>query len=378
MSLKLKEKQELFKLLQQAFFVDPKKNGTYKASSEGDTIKIEWDICAEYNWDKASGKLKKQLADAIPAKGEKSHFGTEYIDIIEENGKFIVKSENSKLKIEKCFDVFNDADSQILSILAARCLDFNEIKNQIASIRGISADAVELKYIPKDILALRIFINSQNVYLGDIDTGRLKDLTYAFSVYSDNQVQENPRRDFSGIEKWDTSNVTNMLGVFAGCVNFNHDISMWNTSKVTKMDVMFASCKHFNQDISKWDMSNVESMKGMFYKCDDFNCDISGWDTAKVKDFSYMFFKCKSFSKDIHEWNMDKGAHDECMFLECPIDEEFKPTSPASDFKREYYEKYVGPNAKSYQRQEVWKKIGLALAFGALIVVFSIFGQQGQ
>ena len=40
------------------------------------------------------------------------------------------------------------------------------------------------------------------------------------------------RKNFSGIRKWDTSNVTNMRGLFYNLKNFNEDISAWNTSKV--------------------------------------------------------------------------------------------------------------------------------------------------
>ena len=141
------------------------------------------------------------------------------------------------------------------------------------------------------------------------------------------------------------------------------------------MEVMFASCRKFNQDLSWMDVSNVESMKGMFYRCDIFDQDLSSWDTSKCKDMSYMFFKCKKFAHDISMWKTEALKNDENMFLECNLEESKKPRQPSTDFKRQYYEKYVGPNSKKYARASNWKKLGIAAAFIIIVVVFSIMNQ---
>ena len=64
------------------------------------------------------------------------------------------------------------------------------------------------------------------------------------------------RTDFSGIDIWNTSKVTNMSELFAGLFEFNEDISGWNTSSVTDMSSMFDKARDFNQPIGKWDTSN--------------------------------------------------------------------------------------------------------------------------
>ena len=63
----------------------------------------------------------------------------------------------------------------------------------------------------------------------------------------------------------DTSKITDMQYLFS-LSDFNGDISEWNVSNVTNMKHMFNGSKFTgeNGDISDWDVSKVESMSGMF------------------------------------------------------------------------------------------------------------------
>ena len=58
------------------------------------------------------------------------------------------------------------------------------------------------------------------------------------------------RKNSSGIESWDTSNVIAMEGMFARCTRFNIPIGCWNVSKVKDMSFMFYKCAAFNQLLS--------------------------------------------------------------------------------------------------------------------------------
>ena len=51
------------------------------------------------------------------------------------------------------------------------------------------------------------------------------------------------------ISKWDTSNVTNMSGMFNACESLSSlpDISKWNTSNVTNMSGMFDECSSLHE-----------------------------------------------------------------------------------------------------------------------------------
>ena len=66
-----------------------------------------------------------------------------------------------------------------------------------------------------------------------------------------------------------------------------------------------------NADISFWDTSNVTNMKGLFYEL-SFNQNISNWDTSKVTDMSGMFAKNDSFNQ-----NIEIGMFP--MLLICPV-----------------------------------------------------------
>lgn len=377
---KNKEKIELFKIIQETFFVKPQVEGNFVVEAcEDKSLECKWTITGAFDFKAMSAGLVKKLKAVIPEDSfNKAIFGVESVKLAKnEEGVYIVKSEDTAFNMESKFASFFDkAEKEVLSVLAARCVDYKLIKKEIVKLDNLeNIEQVKMRFIPKDTLALRVFINSTNLYLGDIDVSGITDLTYAFSIYSNARVQENPRKDFSGIEKWDTSNVTKMLGVFAGCVNFNHDISSWNTSKVTNTEVMFASCQKFNQDLSWMDVSNVESMKGMFYRCDIFDQDLSSWNPVKCKNMSFMFFKCKKYTHDISMWNTEALKNDENMFLECPLEEAKKPRQPSTDFKRQYYEKYVGPDSKKYARASNWKKLGIAAAFVIVVIVFSLMNQ---
>ena len=103
--------------------------------------------------------------------------------------------------------------------------------------------------------------------------------------------------------------------------NFN-DI---DTSEITNMSGLFESMDKFNGDISNWDVSNVTNMHSMFYGCKSFNCDISNWDVFNVTNMSYMFCVCKSFNQDISNWKVSNVTDMSFIFNDCPIEEKHKP-----------------------------------------------------
>ena len=58
------------------------------------------------------------------------------------------------------------------------------------------------KYTPKTFQELKWLVDDESVYLGDIDTSAITDMSYLF--------ERSARADFSGIESWDVSNVVDM------------------------------------------------------------------------------------------------------------------------------------------------------------------------
>ena len=98
-----------------------------------------------------------------------------------------------------------------------------------------------MKYKPQTKEELQKLVEDNNIYLGDIDTSLINDMSVLF--------KEATRKKFDGIEKWDTSNVIDMHDMFFNCRTFNSDISKWNVSNVENMACMFFGAEEFNQYI---------------------------------------------------------------------------------------------------------------------------------
>ena len=116
---------------------------------------------------------------------------------------------------------------------------------------------------PKTKGELKALVENPKVNLGEIDTSLITDMSELF-IDSD-------RKDFSGIETWDVSNVLDMREMFKNVETFNQDISSWNVSNVADMSFMFYRAYNFNQPLDSWDVSNVKNMGSMFHGTRNFN-----------------------------------------------------------------------------------------------------------
>ena len=95
---------------------------------------------------------------------------------------------------------------------------------------------------PQNRYELKELAKNKSIYLGNINTSAITDMSNLFLRAK--------RKDFSGIESWDTSNVITMEGMFAGCGRFNIPIGCWDVSKVKDMSFMFYGCTTFNQSLN--------------------------------------------------------------------------------------------------------------------------------
>ena len=116
------------------------------------------------------------------------------------------------------------------------------------------------------------------------------------------------------ISEWDVSHVTDMSGMFYGASSFNQDVSKWDVSKITDMCSMFCGSSSFNQYIGEWDVSNVTDMSGMFYSASSFNQDVSNWDVSRVTTMSSMFCAAHSFNQDVSKWDVSNVKNMRFMF----------------------------------------------------------------
>ena len=100
----------------------------------------------------------------------------------------------------------------------------------------------------------------------------------------------------NGIENLNTSNVTNMYGMFASCPALTSlDLTHFDTSKVTNMNLMFGGCLALtNLDLSHFDTSEVTDMGYMFAVCSSLKTILigTGWNTDNVTISDEMFYGC--------------------------------------------------------------------------------------
>ena len=112
-------------------------------------------------------------------------------------------------------------------------------------------------YVPNDRIKLEILLKDESISLENIDIRKIDNLSRLFYLY--------PRKDYSGIEKWDVSPVKDMSEMFKNTGMFYGGISNWDVSNVENMMFMFA----YTDDISKkqvnnWKVSDDVKYYGMF------------------------------------------------------------------------------------------------------------------
>ena len=150
---------------------------------------------------------------------------------------------------------------------------------------------------------------SQLTYVNIKDTSNITEMVGTF-IFCENFNQP--------IEHWNTSKVTTMCAMFCGAKSFNQPIGNWDTSKVTNMAHMFAEAESFNQPIDNWNTSNVTNMWSMFLDAKSFNQPLRNWNTSKVSNMAAMFGNAESFNQPIGNWDTSKVENMEDMFYGCP------------------------------------------------------------
>ncbi len=123
------------------------------------------------------------------------------------------------------------------------------------------------------------------------------------------------------ISNFKTDNVTNMWSMFSGCSSLtNLDVSSFKTDNVTSMGNMFSGCSNLtNLDVSSFKTDNVTYMGNMFSGCSSLtNLDVSNFKTDNVTNMEYMFSGCSSLTNlDISNFKTDNVTNMSYMFSGC-------------------------------------------------------------
>lgn len=118
----------------------------------------------------------------------------------------------------------------------------------------------------------------------------------------------------------DTSDVTNMAGMFEWTAITTLDLGSFNTSKVTDMRQMFMFTHLKTIDnLTSLDTSNVENMNQMFARSDFETLDVTQFNTSKVKDMKWMFLLNPNLERlDLSSFDTSSIENMNIMFSESP------------------------------------------------------------
>ena len=226
---------------------------------------------------------------------------------------------------EDAWDISEEQDRSVLAWVTGRAPEYDLY---IAGEGGVLA--------PKDCPGLFCgYVNAKSITFGTaFDTSEVTDMTGMFAG-----CEKLAELD---IPDWDTHNVSTFACMFSGTGLNELNISQWDTSNVFNMMSMFADCTNLKKlEISEWDTSNVVSMITMFYGCSNLNTlDVSRWNTGKVQDMSGMFWNCTSLQNlDLSSFdfsnveNYDSFMNDYRLYNGQPWEELFTNGSSDSSFR---------------------------------------------
>ena len=128
-------------------------------------------------------------------------------------------------------------------------------------------------------------------------------------------------KQIEGLEYLNTSEVTDMSGMFAACKALTSlDLKNFNTQNVTDMNSMFAKCGALKSlDLMNFNTQNVTNMSSMFSDCRTLkSLDLKNFNTQNVTDMSNMFFSCLALtSVDLQHFNTQNVTNMDGMFFSC-------------------------------------------------------------
>ena len=161
-----------------------------------------------------------------------------------------------------------------------------------SSSENSSANCINIHVVVKDKSGIN------KMYVSPVDV--LSTPKYFYS--SSNGFGNTEGNKIISINKWkiDTSQVTNIIGMFESCSNLaTLDLSSFNTSNVTDMNSMFWGCGNLTTlDLSSFNTSKVTNIGHMFSNCSSLTTlDLSNFNTRKVTNMNYMFTGCSKINK---------------------------------------------------------------------------------
>ena len=169
---------------------------------------------------------------------------------------------------------------------------------------------------PESLYPIYMWYEDNTIYWWSEDeTPALNENASAMFFYMKNLI------NISSLEHIDSSNTTNMIGLFARATSLPsiEILEKWNTSNVIDMSQGFAYIPLLTslKGVENWDVSNVINMASVFYHDEELN-DISAiknWNVKKVVNMAGLFSSCHNLEEiDLSNWETKSLERMDNMF----------------------------------------------------------------
>lgn len=143
--------------------------------------------------------------------------------------------------------------------------------------------------------------------VNNLNTSNVKNFSGMFSFKATSNDTSSVLTDISGLDKFDTTNATNMSSMFAYADHLTSlDISSFKTLNVTTFNNMFFRTKALSSlDVSKMDTSEATNTSAMFGASGADIVGLKNFDMAKVTNMSSMFASSTLVNtNDIKDWDV--------------------------------------------------------------------------
>ena len=224
----------------------------------------------------------------------------------------IVGSQNTRMMATNNFygSLWKRKQDTVTKIVFQDSINKIEGESESWDISSAKNKTVMARLVPNtdDTTTNTLYIQGNGGVLANYDSS---ELFYNFSELT----------EIENINLLDTSEVTNMEGMFSRCNSLTSlDVSNFDTSKVTDMGSMFDGCSRLTSlDTSNFNTSQVTNMVSMFNYCSKLtSLDVSNFNTSKVTNMNSMFYECRSLtSLDVSKFDTSKVTSMGSMFYEC-------------------------------------------------------------
>ena len=178
---------------------------------------------------------------------------------IEAKVKILNGDKKEKLIFKKKFDKLGL--NTVHFIIEEKLTNMSYMFNQCSRLKEVNFISVETKQVTKMRALFEDCKELEYLDLSNFDTSNVNLMTLMF-------FRCHKLKEIKGLNNFNTVKVIDMVGMFEDCKELEYlDLSNFNTSNVLDIQCMFLCCHKLKEikGINKFDTSKVTNMEGMFF-----------------------------------------------------------------------------------------------------------------